>query len=188
MYAGLGDGSDRVRAPRRRHRVSAGHDRRRSIPPPQAHSADRIVRLSFERLSVQAWLGRPVSAGPHSGAGSSALPRRVSRACCATRHATRHPAAFHPHSGAGAGVDLFGTAGRGHALDRPRRRCADRPRTPLRTADLAGAPPATASGAYLQTLPRSGLRREGRGDRPFLLKPPAHAVMLSIDDPSASSG
>ena len=51
----------------------------------------RIVLLSFERLSVRDVARQAgVTAGPRSGAGSSALPRRALRACCGTRPA--HPA------------------------------------------------------------------------------------------------
>ena len=39
MHASLGDGPDRLRAPRRRPRVTVGQDRRRLITPAQAHPA-----------------------------------------------------------------------------------------------------------------------------------------------------
>lgn len=50
----------------------------------------RIVLLLFERLSVQDVARQAGVSRAQSGAGSSALPRRASRAYCETR--TAHPA------------------------------------------------------------------------------------------------
>ncbi len=60
-------------------------------PVLQALLRARIVLLLAERLRVLEVAGRPASAGPQSGAGSSALARRASRACCATRPARPAP-------------------------------------------------------------------------------------------------
>lgn len=69
MHASLGDGSDRLRAPRRCHRVSAVRDRRRSIPPAQAHPAG-AHRPALVRTLERAG---PGSAGRRQPARSLAL-------------------------------------------------------------------------------------------------------------------
>lgn len=124
----------------------------------------RIVLLSSEQLNVQ-------NVVPQAGVNQPAVQRWQQRfaeegiggLAAQQDPPTRHPIVFHPHSGGGAGADLFVAAQRNRSLDRPRCCYANLQLTSLRAADMARASPATASGAYLQALAQPGLRRTGEG-------------------------
>ncbi len=117
----------------------------------------RIVLLSAGRLSV-------LEAARRSGAGSSTLPRKASRACCMTRPA-RQGTAVGAHRRRGIGPDLLRATGRGHALGRSRRSRTGRHLAAVRATHLGGPPPTTAPRAHLQALERCRLRRKGQGHR-----------------------
>lgn len=108
--------------------------------------------------------GGPPPAARRSGAGSSTLPRKASRAYCMTRPA-RQGTAVGAHRRRGIGPDLLRATGRGHALGRSRRSRIGRHLAAVRATHLGGPPPTTTPRAHLQALERCRLRRKGRGHR-----------------------
>lgn len=195
--ASLCDGSDCLRASRCSRRDPARCDRAGSIAPTQTHPACPH-RPALSRASKRPRCG---PAGGRQPPGRVALAaalrrRRASKVCCATRrvHPARHPT--DRDAGRGAGADLLRAAGRGHPLDRPGRGPGGWDLVARRAADLGRSPPPTASTAHVQALARPRLRREGRERAPIepvrwdpgvvglYMDPPAHAVVLSIDEKS----
>ena len=86
---------------------------------------------------------------------------------------------------AGGDHDLCRAARRSYPLDRPGDGQASRHLAELGAADLGRARPSTAPSAHLQTLERSGIRREALRDIIGLyVDPPAHSLVLSVDEKS----
>ncbi|BAR47356.1 hypothetical protein Maq22A_2p42685 (plasmid) [Methylobacterium aquaticum] len=121
----------------------------------------RIVLLSAERLSVLD------VAQPAGRLALAAALRRRRRRGSLTRQdpPALQAASLHRHRRPGAGPDLLRAARRGHPLDWPRPGAGRRDLPAVGPAHLGCPPPPAASGAQLQALERSGLRRQGRGHR-----------------------
>jgi hypothetical protein len=85
---------------------------------------------------------------------------------------------------AGRGADLHGTTAPSDPLDRPGDGQGHWHFLGFRAAHLAGAPTAAAPAAHLQALARSELATKLTNIVGLYIDPPAHAVMLSIDERS----
>ena len=86
--------------------------------------------------------------------------------------------------GAGGSPDVHRAAAPGDPLDRPGNGQSHRHLAGLGAAHLAGAQIAAAPAAHLQTLARSQFRRQADRHLGLYIDPPAHAVVLSIDEKS----
>jgi hypothetical protein len=89
-----------------------------------------------------------------------------------------------PLHGSRSGADLHDTTAPSDPLDRPGDGQGHWHFLRFRAAHLAGAPTAAAPAAHLQALARSELATKLTNIVGLYIDPPAHAVMLSIDEKS----
>lgn len=116
---------------------------------------------------------------------AAALRRGRRRRSAARQDASaRHAAPFDRDGSRGPGADLLGAAGRGHSLDWSCRSSCCRDLVTGRAADLGRSPPPAASSAHVQALARSAFAAKVEDVVGLYMDPPAHAVVLSIDEKS----
>ena len=126
----------------------------------------------------------PGCRSPASGAGSDASSKQASMACCGTR-----PASPHRRRCPRRRWRRWSSEPWRSRPARPRTRPAGRWRRPRLghqhgAEDLARPRPAAAPAAVVQAQPRPGVRRQGARCRRLYVDPPAHAVVLSVDEKS----
>ena len=180
-------------APRCHHRPQ----RRRSPPPGgDRRQPQRLSEACLAGRDRTAFGGRPRHRRDHASDGqvqdlrlalAGTLRRGRGRWAAARQDPSLAGGAARPGGHRpGRGPDHHRAAARGDPLDRSRHGRGGRHQRVLGAAHLEGARPGAAPRPPLQALERSRVRAQAQGHFGLYVDPPAHAVVLSVDEKSQS--